>query len=469
MIRSRWRHNCHPERELLGGRVTRANGRRIAPRILLCPVEIAGYYVGLEAGLRELGVDALAIDLGGNPFSYRTGSTRLPIVVRLAQRACAGHRATMPSRLLRLCWWRAARIATNLLVLIWAVARFDVFVFSFGTSFLGLRELPLLRRLGKRMVFVFHGSDARPPYISGVRIAPDGAMSITDCQALTRRKKASILWIERHADAIVAQPAFSHFFERPVVNFFTVGVPWMDQPLASRTDRGGDVPIRILHSPSDPITKGSARVREVIEQLRSEGLNLELVELRGVPNEVVLREIANCDFVVDQIYSDAPMVGFATEAAVAGKPAIVGGYAWSENHRIFGSDPMPPVEECTPETLADAIRHLATNRPYREALGAQARAFVSCRWSRTAIAERLLMIVAGSVPAEWLFDPRDLRYLEGCGLTREQARANVAAVVAAGGPAALCVSDKQELERQFLAFASASPVSGAAELADGAA
>jgi hypothetical protein len=449
--------------------VDRANGagsRRGGPRILLCPVEIAGYYAGLEAGLRELGVDALAIDLAGNPFRYRTGPARLPVVVRLARRAHAGHRAAASSRLLH-PWWKAARIATSLFVLAWAVVRFDVFVFSFGTSFLGLRELPLLRRLGKGMVFVFHGSDARPPYIDGVRMAPDRAMPIADCLALTRRMKASIRWIERYADAVIAQPAFSHFFERPVVNFFAIGVPWRDHPLPRRTDRGDDVPIRILHSPSDPIVKGSARVREVIEQLRSEGLNLELAELRGVPNEVVLREIATCDFVVDQIYSDAPMVGFATEAAVAGKPAIVGGYAWPENHRIFGSDPMPPVEECAPEALADAIRHLATNREHREALGARARTFVTGRWSRTAVAERLLNVVDGSAPAEWLFDPRDLRYLEGCGLSREQARASVAAVVAAGGPVALCVSDKPELERRFLAFASAADVPGAAELADG--
>jgi len=418
----------------------------------LGPVEIAGYYAGLEAGLLELGVDALAIDLDGNPFRYGSGAARLPLVVRMAKQARAGQRAAASSRLLR-PWWRAARMATSLLVLTWALGRFDVFVFSFGTSFLGLRELPLLRRLGKRMLFVFHGSDARPPYIDGARMAPDRAMPTADCLAMTHRMKTSIAKIERYADAIVAQPAFSHFFERPVVNFFTIGVPWRDHPISDGAVRSDAGPIRILHSPSDPVVKGSARVRDVIAQLRSEGLDLELTELRGVPNEVVLREIATCDFVVDQIYSDAPMVGFATEAAVAGKPAIVGGYAWPENHRIFGSDPMPPVEECAPETLADAIRHLATNREHREALGQRARAFATLRWSRTAIAERLLMVVDGSAPAEWLFDPRELRYLEGCGLTRDQARASVAAVVAAGGPGALCVSDKPELERRFIAFA----------------
>lgn len=345
-----------------------------------------------------------------------------------------------------------ARVASHLLVLVWAIVRYDVFVFGFGTSFLRLRELPLLRLLGKRIVFVFHGSDARPPYIDGVRVAPDRAAPIGERLVAINKMKASIRWIERYADAVVAQPAFSHFFERPVVNFFSIGVPWRDHPVRDGAVRSDDDPIRILHSPSDPIVKGSARIQEVIEQLRSEGLNLELTELRGVPNAVVLREIATCDFVVDQIYSDAPMVGFATEAAVAGKPAIVGGYAWPENHRIFG-DAMPPVEECAPETLADAIRHLATNREHREALGARARTFVTGQWSRTMIAERLLKVVDGSAPTEWMFDPRELSYMEGCGLSREQARASVAAVIAAGGPAALCVSDKPELERRFLEFA----------------
>jgi glycosyltransferase involved in cell wall biosynthesis len=436
--------------------VDKANGigrPRRAPRIILGPVEIAGYYSGLEAGFRELGIDALAVDLDGNPYRYGRRAARDPAVVRLAQRTHAASRsATLPA-VVR-AWWTAIRVATDLLVFAWAVARFDVFIFSFGNSFLGLRELRLLRRLGKRVVFVFNGSDARPPYIDGARMAPDRAMPMRDCLALTRRTKAAIQRIERYSDAVVAQPAFSHFFERPVVNFFTVGVPWRDPSPQQTTDRRADRPIRILHSPSDPTVKGSAVVRETIERLRSEGLDLELIELRGVPNEVVLRELSGCDFVVDQIYSDAPMVGFATEAAVSGKPAIVGGYAWPENHRIFGSDARPPVEECTPETLADAIRHLATDHAHREELGARAREFVTSRWSRKAIAERMLKVADGSAPTAWYFDPAALRYVEGCGLTRAEARSLVAAVIAAGGSAALCVSDKPDLERRFLEFAS---------------
>jgi hypothetical protein len=433
--------------------LARSRGRPKPPRIFLGPCEIAGYYASLETGLRELGIVVRAIDLEGNPFLYGAGSRHYPGIVRLARRVGARYRQTANP----FCHavWMVAHALVNTMVLAWAIAHYDVFVFGFGKTFLGTRELPLLRRLGKRVIFVFHGSDARPPYIDGVRMAPDRAMPILDCIALTRKMKASIGRIERGSDVVVAQPAFSHFFERPVVNFFAIGVPWRDPPSLTEDGRHSDHCIRILHSPSDPTVKGSARIREVVDQLKSEGLPLELVELREVPNDVVLREITACDFAIDQIYSDAPMVGFATEAAVAGKPTIVGSYAWPENHRVFGQVPMPPVEECAPEGLFAAVRGLSAEAEKRRSLGLAAQAYVHEYWSRAQIAGRFMTLIEGRAAAEWMFDPRELRYVEGCGLTRDQARANVRAVIEVGGPAALCLSDKPELEALFVDFVNA--------------
>ncbi|MEZ0240911.1 MAG: glycosyltransferase [Chloroflexota bacterium] len=426
--------------------------RRSRPgRVFLGPLEIAGHYANLEAALRKHGVDALAVDLFSHPFGYRQRAAD-PVPVRLARWARTGRREATGS-VSRVAWALPA-VALTVLLLAWAVIRFDTFVFGFRQSLLGLRELPLLRRLGKRVIFVFHGSDARPPYIDGTQMAPDRAVSIEQCIAVTRRTKADIRRIERYADAIVAQPAFCHFFERPVVSFFALGVPWRDRPVAveaASSTAGGTT--RILHSPSDATVKGSARIREVVNELAAEGLPLELVELRGVPNDVVWRELARCDFAIDQIYSDAPMVGFATEAAVAGKPSIVGGYAWPENHRLFGSRPVPPVEECTPESLSDAVRRLAGDRDHRAQLGRQAQRWVLDTWSAPLIAERYIQVFERHPDAAWMFDPMDLRYVEGCGLSREEARSLVRAMLAVGGTASLCVSDKPDLEAAFVAFA----------------
>jgi glycosyltransferase involved in cell wall biosynthesis len=415
--------------------------------VFIGPVEIAGYYTRLAGALREIGVEAVAVDLSGHAFRYEASSApnRWVDIATLATMRAEPARGRA-SRL----FWRAAKAISRIPVLLWALIRFDAFIFGYGQTLFDGRELPLLRALGKRIVFVFNGSDARPPYVDGADMGESKGMSIPACVALARRKKERIRRIERYAHAVVSQPAFSLLFERPVVDFFRIGVPWI--PASAEGSRGGSS-IRIVHSPSDPEVKGSARIRETVDALRAEGRHLELVELRGVANEVVREQIARADFVIDQLYSDAPMVGFATEAATAGRPAIVGGYAWPQLHEIYEADAMPPVEECHPDDLRAAILRLADDPAYREDLGSRARAFVQSTWSRRSIAERFLGLIHGDIDPGWLFDPRELTYVRGVGLTEERAREIVAAVLLAGGRAALQLSDKPQLERAFVDFA----------------
>ncbi len=381
-----------------------------------------------------------------------------PLVVRLVRRVRDRRPAGRASRAWLAAWLPAWAAARGLLIL-WALFRFDVFIFSAGVTLMRGHDLPLLRLFGKRVIVVFHGSDARPAYIDGQVMASHRGVTTSECIEMSRWRKRRIRRLERYVDVIIAQPANSHFFERPVVNWFLIGVPWRDPPTTNQASEGGhegsvsnDRPVRILHSPSDAPLKGSDLIRAAVRQLTLEGLPLELVELRGVPNDIVLSELGRCDFVVDQLYSDAPMVGFATEAAVASRPAIVGGYAWDANRSAFGSIPFPPVEECTPDGIVEAIRRLASDTAHREDLGQRAHEFVHAYWSRADIARRLVQLMDGPPPADWMFDPRTLRYVEGCGLSREHCRAVVQDVLREGGPAALCLEDKPELEAAFVDF-----------------
>lgn len=425
----------------------RAANRRL--RVFLGPVEIAGHYSRLARGLREVGVDAVAVDLSGHAFRYDEGQRLAPIITAaIALSARLQRPGGSRGRVLERLADRLIRIA----LVAWCLARFDAFIFGFGMTLLGGRELPLLRLLGKRVVFVFNGSDARPPYVDGADMAASLGRTIDDCIRLAGRKKANIRRIERYADAVVSQPTFSHFFEHPVVDFFRLGVPWTAAPPPVHQPRDPGE-IRILHSPSNPEVKGSEQIRETVDDLRGEGLPIRLIELRGVTNAVVRSEIAQADFVIDQIYSDAPMVGFATEAAAAGVPAVVGGYAWPDLRQIYPDGAMPPVEQCHPDELAAAIRRLAEDPEHRRGLGADARAFVEGPWALKRIAERYLAVLRGEVPPEWMFDPRGLRYVGGVGLTEERARQLVREVIEHGGVGALQLGDKPEVERAFLRFA----------------
>lgn len=419
-------------------------------RVFLGPIEIAGHYSQLGIALREIGVDAVSVDLSGHPYRYAPAGKR-SLWIRMAEsvalRSARSRDAAAGVRLL----YTGLGIITRLLLLSWALFHFDVFVFGYGRTIFWWREMPLLRRFGKRMIFVFNGSDARPPYIDGADMAPSLHRTVADCIEMAKAKKRRIHRIERYADVIVSQPAFSHFFERPVVDFFLLGVPWSESAPVRSRDRGSA--IRALHSPSNPEVKGTEEIREAVMRVQASGVSIELIELSNVPNASVREEIGRADFVIDQLYSDAPMVSFATEAASVGVPAIVGGYAWPMLDSRYDPQSMPPVVSCAPEMLDDAIVRLATDVSYREAVGNAAQGFVHRSWAPKRVAERYLKLMLENPAPELLFDPASLRYTEGVGMRRERVQAQVKDVIDRGGRAALQLGDKPELEAEFVRFA----------------
>lgn len=136
--------------------------------------------------------------------------------------------------------------------------------------------------------------------------------------------------------------------------------------------------------------------------------------------------------IVDEIYSDTPMAVFATEAAFASKPAVVGSYYVNQIKDDLPATNMPPSMSCHPDLLEAVMEKLIVNHKFREELGNKAREFVMTNWSAIKVAQHYLMLIDGNFPGEWLYDPRNIRYLHGCGL-----------------------SDKPVLEEMFVQFVSA--------------
>ena len=64
--------------------------------------------------------------------------------------------------------------------------------------------------------------------------------------------------------------------------------------------------IKILHSPSNPIAKGTQLVRAAIKKLELEGYKFEYIELVNVPNDVVLEHLKSAHIVLNQFYAFAP-------------------------------------------------------------------------------------------------------------------------------------------------------------------
>jgi len=415
-------------------------------KIFIGLTEIAGYYSNLKKGFQKIGVESSFINLSSHPFKY--GGDDVPnIFVKLHKQNNKKIRK-YKSKIVKAPFY-LLNIMLKIPIFIWAFHHHNVFIFGFSGSFFNYFDLPILKYFNKKIIFVFNGSDERPPYIDGAR----HNLTISDYKRITSRMKSNIVCISKYADYIVGSTNSSHFHQKSIINFVALGLPFNhpsdNNYVHGKTRRKG---IRILHAPSDPIGKGSDRIRSSISELKRKEYDIEYIEITGRPHHEVIKELQNCDFIVDQVYG-GPMAGFATEAAYFGKPNVAGGYYADYIHNDYFPEHIPPSLYCHPDNLTSAIERLIVDEEYRLELGKRAQEFVRTRWAPEQVARRYLQIIEGTIPEEYMFDPNTIRYVQGYGMPESKSKEIIRNMIEQYGIESLCLSDKPELEQRFRDYA----------------
>lgn len=421
-------------------------------RVFIGMREIAGYYRSLKKGFDQLGIENVFVCLGYNKFRYEIENN--PRWVRVINRLSEylGYFFTR-NWALRVIWIGIIQNIFGIFVFLLTFWRYDVFIMGSISTFFFFLELPILKLMGKKVIHVFNGSDSRPVYANGYVIQNHRKLTILVGIVLARVQKVIISIVDRWADFIINIPPQAYFHTRPIANGYIIGFPFeKEDVVAPRIEREAGV-VRILHAPSKPGPKGTAIFRQVIEVLKRKGHRIEWIEIIGRPNHEVIQEIQNCDFVVDELYSDMPLALFAVEAAYFGKPAVVGGYYSREVPKILAPEDVPPSLFCLPEDIEASIEKMIVDREFRVSLGNRAKEFVRSRWAPKEVARRVLDLVRGEHPKHWMYNPREIRYLEGCGHSAEQARKTASEFLRMGGASVLCLDDKAELRDLFVSFA----------------
>lgn len=443
-------------------------------KIFLGLTEVSGYYSHLKKGFDELGVYAVHVPLQAHRFRY---DEEVPshFFVKWA-RYCVTKRVSLqnPNAVQKLFWFASVAL-TRLVLFVWAVFTFDVFILGGGSSFFSFRELPLLRLLGKKVIYTFFGTDARPAYLDGF-FTPDQIgfkwplpraadrpsagndearrRIMAEAQlAATLKRKAGVRAAERYANAVICGPSFAQFMTRDFINFFIIGIPLnIDTPACAEIRAAARRP-RILHAPSQNEGKGTALIRRAIANLEQKGIDVEYVEISDRPNEEVIGEIRRCDFVIDQVYSDTPIAGFATEAAFHGKPAIVGSYYSDLIKEQMVEELIPPSLFCHPDALERSIETLASDINFRRELGERAAVFVRNKWRAKEVAARYLRLIRGDIPEVWKFSAQRVSYVHGVGLSEDRMKSHVQSLISLHGVKSLQLADKPELEQRLVALA----------------
>lgn len=430
--------------------------KRRKHRVFIGPVNVASYYSGLEAGLHELGINAELVLFTKHRYLRNAQGSNRPLAVRLTDWCVDRTCETVPtSAALRLVASVLFPLA-KLLVFLWSLVCCDVFVFAAAKGFYSLYELPLLKLFGKRLIFVFNGSESRPAYMGGLTGNNISEKQLQKIQRRSCRQKKRLLWIEQYADVCINHAPHSYFHEKPYIDHCIIG-----HPVALSSDSVSDAvaferdnhSVRIVHAPSVCGPKGTNIIRAMIQELKDEGLQIDYVELTGRPNSEVLAELQHCDFVVDELYSDISLAGLGTEAAFFGKPAVVGGYAQETLQSLVGGSQLPMATYVQPEQTKDTIRRLILDARFRKECGDTAQRFVQEQWAPSKMAARFLRIIDGDIPDEWWVRPTKLRYLHGFGATEETRRNVIRRLIENRGSQTLLLSDKPELEQALVEFA----------------
>ncbi len=436
-------------------------------KILVGPNEIAGFTSRIAVALASGGADVLFFNNNDHAFNphvaesenlHRLFRRSIGVASRWqAQRGVAAVAGILLAGFVKILAFVKACVWAQTIVMIGGKG------FFFG----GL-EYAFLHLLSKRVVHVFVGTASRPRYLSGYAkgVVQSGRVNQKELKRLasrTRRQARRIRGISRHASIVIENPLCGQFYEKPFVNFFKLGLP-LDVAALEQHPRLTDATpprvegkIRVLHCPSRPELKGSARIQAVIEKLIREGLPIEFRQLTGVPRAQVLHEITLSDFVVDELYSDSPLAGFAAEAAAFGKAAIVGGYGWKLFDEFLRPEEMPPTPICHPDELEATIRELLLDPSRRNEFGAKSRTFLETQWSEAVFAERFARVVTGDIPADWWIAPGQVKDCHGMGLEENEARKLIGALVERFGPASLQADHVPELRERLLAFGDGKP------------
>jgi hypothetical protein len=437
-----------------------------SPRIFLGLTEVSGYYAQLRKGFAELGISCTHIPIQSHRFAYEEVED-LGWPARLA-RYFVKRRVSVPERArLRRTIWLVPVLITRMILFFWAVRRFDVFIMGGGSSFFRFLDLPMLRWLGRRVIYVLHGTDCRPAYLDGsfyqerhaesrqldLEMPPLDKEFIDAYVTATAKRRRDVRRIEKHAEVVICGPGFAQLLEKPYINFAVIGIPF--SPLADQIfhPRPVEGRVRVLHATSDMVGRGTRITRLLVHELQERGLPIDFIVMTGQPHAIVLQELRVCDFVIDGQWADTPMAGFATEAAQFGKPVVMGGYYADFVQRDMPQETIPPTCFTRPDQMKAMIEKLTLDEPYRKDSGARLKHFVSNSWTPRAVAEKYLRLLFAEAPKHWWCDPLVNLYIYGGGISLDRIRENVRAIVRRHGSRALCLDHNSELLRQLLEFA----------------
>ena len=412
--------------------------------------EICGHYKNLETGLRKAGnlADFISLEIDNIHYGANKNKSLLVYYWRYFSKC----RSITPRKeFFKKSYFVAISTLFNSLMVIKTILKYDVLLFAYGITFTNTAiELFLYKTFGKRLIFMFHGSDSRPPYISIKN--KSGDINYSDLCRQTEQMKKNINRIEKYADLTINWGPTAHFHEKKFINCSSLGYPINLEPIFINPTKNKE--IKILHCPSDTGFKGSDVILEALDNIANRGIKFKLTLLTNVPNEKIIEAIKETDFVIDSLYSDISLGTWGIEAASFGKPTVLAGYLHDTVGKYFSSTKsISPACYVHPNNIEEGIEKMITNHKYRNEMAKNAYNYMNEQHgSLSNVVNNYLRLFNNDIPDEWWFDPNNIDYIYG-DIPELKLKEIILSLIEKHGLKSLQLKDKPLLEKMFEDYA----------------
>lgn len=414
--------------------------KSVVVKVFLGLDDTCGYYSRLEHGFASIGVKTeLVIAYPSREYPRTRKCSPVGSIVEFLGRK----RYKSKQKPLFYFFYTFLESLALLTLFIYEFVVCDVFMFSGGVSFLRGLDLPLYKLFKKKVIIVFHGSDSRPPYLNGAYTHGDSRLTPQKLKRLSSKIFKHVRYCEKNATYIIQLPYTGHFHSKQFINFLAIGIPTIITE-KNRAMRERTV-LKVLHAPTRPLQKGTPIICKAIDRLKSEGYNIELNLITNKKPVEVFDAIENCDFVIDELYSDTPLAGFGSEAMAHGKTVVVGIHEPKALLETIPVDMIPPSILCCESSLYDCLKYILDDKDVLESYSEKGREFLKYQWSAMDVAKRYEALISGKFPESWIYKPNNLRYISGWGMSRLEVEKSLVLFAQKYGLNKMLLNDKPEI------------------------
>jgi glycosyltransferase involved in cell wall biosynthesis len=279
-------------------------------------------------------------------------------------------------------------VVSSWIVFLYAIKNYEIFHHSFAGGFLGNTlfwrwEAQLMRWAGCKSVIIPFGSDAyRYSRIRNISFQEGLLMNYS---ALAKREeeieRRISYWSKRGDGVFTARMLPDGFNRTDALAFSMITVDtevWKEKDGLPEND-GEDGVVKVVHTPNHRGCKGTEFLVHAVEELKSEGLLIELLLLEGVANSEVRRIMQEeADILAEQFIN----VGYGLsgiEGMASGLPVLANledNECYTRAFRRYSYLDECPILSATPETLKENLRVLVNNPKLRKELGQAGRKYV---------------------------------------------------------------------------------------------